>query len=391
MRNYTQIPFNKDEIKQELLDIVEKKRSNLFTWNGQFSPQFVEVMLKKYCSKDDVIYDPFLGSGTVLYEAGLNDFEAYGTEINPSAFYISRSYHMINIDKKIRISCLETLGELLKEEINDISLEAKEIQDRLGSLLNDLTDLNKTIFRSFVALLDFENKKLDHKILFKKWEIYKTTITDLPFSSKKIKAYNSDARNTPLLDNSVDFVITSPPYINVFNYHQQYRKSMEFLGYEVLEYAKSEIGSNRKHRSNRFLTVIQYCLDISMVLAELTRVCKNDARIIFVVVRESNIKKTPFNNSEIIYLLGVQCLGLDLELKQERVFKNKYGQMIYEDILHFKNTGSFCLNEEVLIANSRNIAKQTLEKSLQYATEEVRDEISAAIEKIELVMPSPLI
>lgn len=42
-------------------------------------------------------------------------------------------------------------------------------------------------------------------------------------------------------------VLTSPPYINVYNYHQQYRASAEALGWDLLEVAKTEIGSNRKH------------------------------------------------------------------------------------------------------------------------------------------------
>lgn len=32
-------------------------------------------------------------------------------------------------------------------------------------------------------------------------------------------------------------LITSPPYINVFNYHQKYRRSVEALGYDVLAIA----------------------------------------------------------------------------------------------------------------------------------------------------------
>jgi len=49
---------------------------------------------------------------------------------------------------------------------------------------------------------------------------------------------------------------------------------MEALSWNVLKVAKSEIGSNRKHRSNRFLTVIQFCLDIAQTFNEMVRVLK---------------------------------------------------------------------------------------------------------------------
>ena len=67
----------------------------------------------------------------------------------------------------------------------------------------------------------------------------------------------ADARRLPIEDDSIEGVITSPPYINVFNYHQNYRRAVELLGWKPLEASRSEIGANRKHRANRFFTVVQ--------------------------------------------------------------------------------------------------------------------------------------
>lgn len=41
--DFDKIPINRDEILQSKLNIENKTRSNLFNWNGQFSPQFIEV------------------------------------------------------------------------------------------------------------------------------------------------------------------------------------------------------------------------------------------------------------------------------------------------------------------------------------------------------------
>jgi Zn-dependent metalloprotease len=109
------------------------------------------------------------------------------------------------------------------------------------------------------------------------------------------------------------------------------------LGWDLLKIAKSEIGSNRANRGNRFLTVIQYCLDLVAVLQELQRVCQKETRIIFVVGYQSTVLGVPFYNSEIIVELVKQSGVFDSVLTQKRQFKNKFGQIIREDLLHLVN------------------------------------------------------
>lgn len=188
----------------------------------------------------------------------------------------------------------------------------------------------------------------------------KNTILELPFSNRPICVSNGDARKTSLKTDLVDLVLTSPPYINVFNYHQNYRKSVEALGYNVLEIAKSEFGANRKHRGNRFLTVIQYCIDIALSLKEASRICKDKARMIYVVGRESTVLGYSFCNSELIYRIGTEILGFEFDIRQERVFKNRYGHMIYEDILHFINKKNNSKDKNDIQSTARNIAVEML-------------------------------
>lgn len=44
---FNQQPIDRSEIEQSKLNIDIKTRSNLFAWNGQFSPQFIETLLSK--------------------------------------------------------------------------------------------------------------------------------------------------------------------------------------------------------------------------------------------------------------------------------------------------------------------------------------------------------
>ena len=63
-------------LEQEKLDVITKKRSNLFNWRGQFTPEFVEYILTSFAREGDNIFDPFQGSGTVLQESARLGFAA---------------------------------------------------------------------------------------------------------------------------------------------------------------------------------------------------------------------------------------------------------------------------------------------------------------------------
>ena len=130
--------------------------------------------------------------------------------------------------------------------------------------------------------------------------------------------------------------------------------------------APIEFWKNRKNRGNRFLTVIQYCIDMALSINEAIRVCKDNARMIYVVGRESSVLGYSFCNSELIYDIGTEIFGLNLMVRQERVFKNRYGQMIYEDILHFENKKmAERLTEQDIVGKARRIAIRILQDQLE--------------------------
>ena len=196
-----------------------------------------------------------------------------------------------------------------------------------------------------------------------------------------------DSRSLNCEDDTATLLITSPPYINVFNYHQKYRRSVEALGYDVLAIAKNEFGSNRKNRGNRLLTVIQYCIDMALSFEEAIRACKDGSRMIYIVGRESNVLGYSFCNSKLIFEIATQIFELPFLLRQERVFKNRFGQLIYEDILHFENakTGTYPSSEEIISAARSIAVKMLFEKAQLYPDSENVGFIVEAIEKSERI------
>jgi hypothetical protein len=161
---------------------------------------------------------------------------------------------------------------------------------------------------------------------------------------------------------------------------------MELLGWNLLHVAKSEFGSNRKHRGNRFLTVIQYCLDMETTLVELRRVMKPSGRAIFVVGRESCIRSVAFENAVLVGTLAELC-GFIVRLRQERKFKNKFGALIYEDLLHL--TLSDRQSNEC--SHARQLAVDALQSRLSSNLKpEIAEDLRAAIHGALEVDSSPL-
>lgn len=382
---------NTDDISRADLDISNKERSNPLSWKGQFSPQLIEVLIQKYAKPNDIIFDPFLGSGTVLLEAGYAKISAIGSEINPAAVILSKLYTLINMEYSERIITLQIAGELLQSRIFFESkfYDSELIINSIISLLNeDIDEIQSLLFENFLVQLDIGKADITKERISKIWSDICSLIIQLPYSKKQIDVINRDARDTNIPDKSIDLVITSPPYINVYNYHQQYRSSIEALNWDILKIAKSEIGANRKHRGNRFLTVIQYCLDLSGVFCEMLRICKNDARLIFIVGRQSQVLGTPFYNSEIVADLANAVFNIDLQLKQERMFKNRFGRKIYEDILHFSINDAYKNNDYLEV--SREFAQCVLSKSMALVPKKSEQDLLEAINSVNLVQPSPI-
>ncbi len=210
----------------------------------------------------------------------------------------------------------------------------------------------------------------------------------LPYAEKSVVANLGDARSLGLqYKNFVDLVITSPPYINVFNYHQNYRGIVECFGYDILKVASCEIGSNRKHRSNRFKTVLQYSLDMGHTLFNTSMALKQGGRMIFVVGRESMVRKTPFYNSQIIQDIIEVIPSLHIESVNERQFSNRYGECIKEDILAIVKHGEDAkIDSEVF----EQVGMNHIKNALSYADNELEGDLRAILSKKELVYESPI-
>ena len=330
-------PLDRESLPQGSLDIAERVRTNPFPWTGQFSPQLVEELLSAYAPPTGVILDPFVGSGTSLVEAARLGLAACGGELNPAAVLLARVYQMINLGEGGRAAALDGLRNRIFKAVGppygplfcdgaQQPLDRAALEAALVGLWRESgPGPARSLAAALVVLCDFHRKHLDADTVHETWLRIERTVRALPESARPIAVHHADARALPVESGSVDLVLTSPPYINVHNYHQKFRRSVEALEWDVLSVARSEIGSNRQNRGNRFLTIVQYALDMVLALREMTRAARSGARLILVLGRESSVRGVRFFNGELVAELAVRGVGLEFERRQERVFRNRYG------------------------------------------------------------------
>lgn len=156
----------------------------------------------------------------------------------------------------------------------------------------------------------------------------------------KVHIINGDARKTGLRRNSVDLVLTSPPYLNAIDYMRGHRMSLIWLGYtlESLRSARGNaIGTERgldcdggervarlKSKAGELSLlprryqnmVTRYVIDVDGFVSESNRVLRPGGRATF-VVGDSCLRGVYVRNSEIVASAAIEN-GLRLVRRYER-------------------------------------------------------------------------
>ncbi len=383
------------------LNVAQKTRSNPFSWRGQFTPELVEYFLDIHAGPNSLVADPFSGSGTVLLESLKRNFDVIRCEVNPAAYAMSKFF-------EVGAFTFSEKRNLCQEVARSISLSGFQVNRPIYQ-----KEKSSNYREAYVNFINFSKEAIDAhsdkyqlililNILFK-MENYKklnigqawhkayaetsSFLFELPEYSSSVSALLSDARNLHKhIERKIDLVITSPPYINVFNYHQNHRIIMELLDFDILSVAHSEFGSNRKNRGNRFLTVIQYCVDMAQALLSMRKSIADDGKIIMIIGRESNIKKTPFYNGIIIKDICMSSNLFTITDISERFFTNKFGTTIYEDILTLKPAGSNEDTDEI----AKSVAITHFKEALKRVPDESLSDLEKALESADSISASPL-
>lgn len=313
-----------------------QKIDKLHPYPAKYTFDLISNFVTKYTKEGDIVIDPFMGSGTTGLVATSYNRKFIGADINPIAYLVSNcklitldSNEIKNIeDFKYELEYFLNEKTILsnkivpenKYEFLNISMKSykgiehwfkSEVIHTLSGILtfidyflqdNDklktiaLTSISSIIVTvsnqesntRYVAIekpnLNPENilkqyfKKLDS--LFEMILIDSRKVEILNESKASLK--NSKKFHELLNEEKADFLITSPPYPNTYDYYLYHKHRMLWLGYDFEPVMNAEIGSRREFSSLK-KPPQKFNDDLFEIFESCNKVLKENAHIMIII------------------------------------------------------------------------------------------------------------
>jgi len=248
----------------------------LFPYRGKFHPQLIKGLLNILnVQPGETVLDPMCGSGTLNVEAAIIGIDSIGIERSPFCVLMS----------KAKYESLKVHGNELSAIINNASKNYKILakNKKLPAEFNLEGNFSSEKNITLLAFLDAMgyakrcSKSID--ILFPSvLKRYVGQISSFIGTRDKLnlkvggaRFEMGDAKALPIDDNSIDAIITSPPYSFAIDYADNDRPQLEYLGYDVGSLKNEMIGLKGKTRKEK---LSNYFEDMNQVLKEMARVLK---------------------------------------------------------------------------------------------------------------------
>ncbi|MCS7117401.1 MAG: DNA methyltransferase [Thaumarchaeota archaeon] len=255
---------------------------------GSFPPALARYFIERFSNKGSTVLDPFSGKGTAPLEACLAGRRGIANDLAPEAYVLSRakvkpvgieevhewvrrnrsyieSYDGSDAPEEVRVfyskSTLKqvlAVKELLSDPVSDVDYFVTAVM--LGILHGSSSDsLSVRCSHSFSmspwyvarSVREFGLRKPDRNVpdcILRRTA--KVLADGLPPTWGI--ATNDDARTLPLPDESVDLILTSPPYFNMQTYAWDNWLRLWFLGHDYREVAKRLFHTDSVSRFLRF-------------------------------------------------------------------------------------------------------------------------------------------
>lgn len=281
-----------NNLSRKVVSFQANKEEPLYRWfkyKEGFSSTLVKFFLEKYCPKGGKVLDPFAGGGTTLFAANEIGCDSYGIELLPVGIFAMQTRQAV---ANINVSELrQAVKELWKNvesidcittSINHIPITKDAFPEQTENALNKFLTYCETLanheiktillFAAFTVLEEISYTRKDGQYL--RWDYRsKRDLSGKPFDKGKISSFeeavsqklhqiicdlspqsgnlfsefvetekNNILGNAHIIsgscleqlpklaDNFFDFVITSPPYCNRYDYTRTYALELVFLG-----------------------------------------------------------------------------------------------------------------------------------------------------------------
>jgi DNA modification methylase len=272
-------------------------------WYGKLIPQLVSRVLDLYSKPNDLVLANFSGSGTVALEANLSGRHVIGIDPNPLSLLVSRVKSSpytgglvqylpeIEADFRTQQGSAE-LGPLIKwfhegqaNELVNLRRAIETVSDGLArdTLLLALASVTKKI--SIVDARCVNHLVSDHKkSMVDVWDAFVAKAEQMDRSIRDlvdqqaptgfVDIRRGDARNLEITSDSIDLVISHPPYLGAIDYSNMYQLENAILGFDQIGFKADDIST---------ASLSKYLESMKGVFSEMFRVTKPGGRAVVII------------------------------------------------------------------------------------------------------------
>jgi hypothetical protein len=204
----------------------------IYPYRGKFHPQMVRALLNILgLQRGDLVWEPFLGSGTTALECSLLGIDCIGTDLSPLCVVLTRvktESHKDVVAIRSRVEALLQRDDLHPDTLNPVREK--------NAIVRDFLEIARMVTYSDAARRSRDagpwlRKNL--KAMLESVEAHAHAVKEfgLQVGSVTVKIGDArDAKATGLSANSVSAVVTSPPYSIALDYVKNDEHALEALG-----------------------------------------------------------------------------------------------------------------------------------------------------------------